>query len=479
MNARAQHGLDICWNKITDLIFFYKQVRCNDDWWVEVIDECRDGRMTKDTHAFLHGEPTSVPGSWLKANGAPTCGRGCSQMKKECSVCCHERKRRCRVYKGKQYDKGDARPQSKKFRHAVSVVPNNDLKMEICKHGAAQWARDHGQPILWCPADDRIASSCGLLEDDRLREKKISWLSKHDKNCGGLFGMLPLVQGMPIFLTNHLDRSSKALLRGRGGILLDWELHDNEPDIPPSQDHFLTYLPKCIYVQFYDEVDGKDVPANWSIAKMQPGVYCVSVKPEDWYLDARANYSHMRIKRYQLPVAPDFARTAYSMQGFTLPAGKIDLNLSKNADPATLYVAMSRFKKADDVLILQPFSIEVFQQGVPDQPRLLLKCIGQSRSVVTRIMKEHEEDISTKRAMKDRERQEKKKATMRENAVELNAKRVARAESDTCICKVCGAEKNGNQYSELQWNRNRRKETAVCLLNLSDKDCWLQGMRKA
>ena len=86
-----------------------------------------------------------------------------------------------------------------------------------------------------------------------------------------------------------------------------------------------------------------DVPANWSIAKMQPGVYCVSVKPEDWYLDARANYSHMRIKRYQLPVAPDFARTAYSMQGFTLPAGKIDLNLSKNADPATLYVAMSRF----------------------------------------------------------------------------------------------------------------------------------------
>ena len=123
--------------------------------------------------------------------------------------------------------------------------------------------------------------------------------------------------------------------------------------------------------------------------------------------------------------------TAYSMQGFTLPAGKIDLNLSKNADPATLYVAMSRFKKADDVLILQLFSIEVFQQGGPDQPHLLLKCIGQSRSVVTRIMKEHEEDISTKRAMKDRERQEKKKATMRENAVEPNAKRAARAESET------------------------------------------------
>ena len=59
--------------------------------------------------------------------------------------------------------------------------------------------------------------------------------------------------------------------------------------------------------------------------------------------------------------------------------------------------------------------------------------------------------------MKDRERQEKKKATMRENAAEPNAKRAARAESETWICKICDEEKGRKEYSERTWKRNRKK----------------------
>ena len=65
-------------------------------------------------------------------------------------------------------------------------------------------------------------------------------------------------------------------------------------------------------------------------------------------------------------------------------------------------------------------------------------------------MKEYEDGISVKRAMKERERQEKKEATMRENAAEPNAKRAARAESETWTCKICDKEKNRNQYSKYQ-----------------------------
>ena len=50
--------------------------------------------------------------------------------------------------------------------------------------------------------------------------------------------------------------------------------------------------------------------------------------------------------------------------------------------------------------------------------------------------------------MKERERQEKKEATMRENAAEPNAKRAARAESETWTCEICDKEKNRNQYSK-------------------------------
>ena len=67
--------------------------------------------------------------------------------------------------------------------------------------------------------------------------------------------------------------------------------------------------------------------------------------------------------------------------------------------------------------------------------------------------------------MKERERQEKKEATMRENAAEPNAKRAARAESETWTCKICGDEKNRNQYSTWQWINNRSEDNnkAVCL----------------
>ena len=52
--------------------------------------------------------------------------------------------------------------------------------------------------------------------------------------------------------------------------------------------------------------------------------------------------------------------------------------------------------------------------------------------------------------MKERERQEKKEAMIRENAAEHNTKRAARAELETWTCKICDKEKNRNQYSKYQ-----------------------------
>ena len=189
--------------------------------------------------------------------------------------------------------------------------------------------------------------------------------------------MLLLVRGMPVYLTNHVDRSDKNLLHGRSGILLGWELAAKEPMPPRNKDHFLTYLPKSVYVQFEDEKEGLKVLPAWSVAGLGNGMYAIRPKLEYWYLDAKAAYSHQKISRHQLPIAPDFGRTAYSMQGFTLPAGKIDLNLGVNADAVTSYVAMSRFKTASDLIILliQPFDLQTFQQGVPGQPNLLLKYL--------------------------------------------------------------------------------------------------------
>ena len=117
------------------------------------------------------------------------------------------------------------------------------------------------------------------------------------------------------------------------------------------KDHMLKYMPKAVYVKFDDaawQLDGMPLDSH--------GVYAIVPRNEYWLLDGKRKHGAcMKVRRRQLPISPDWARTAYSMQGFTLPAAKVDLNFSKNTDPVTGYVALSRVKKADDVLILQPF----------------------------------------------------------------------------------------------------------------------------
>ena len=44
-----------------------------DDWLLEVQQEFRENQLSADNHAFLHGRPTSVPGSFV--DGKLTCGQ--------------------------------------------------------------------------------------------------------------------------------------------------------------------------------------------------------------------------------------------------------------------------------------------------------------------------------------------------------------------------------------------------------------------
>ena len=38
-------------------------------------------------------------------------------------------------------------------------------------------------------------------------QEKLEWLKRHDRDCGDLYGMLPLAQGMPVVLADHIDRN--------------------------------------------------------------------------------------------------------------------------------------------------------------------------------------------------------------------------------------------------------------------------------
>jgi len=162
------------------------------------------------------------------------------------------------------------------------------------------------------------------------------------------------------------------------------------------------------------------------------GVYAIARKTENWFLDGyKSRGKNLRIRRHQFPVAPDYARTAYSCQGFTLPAAIVDLNFDKRTDPVTGYVALSRVRTADDILIRQPFSKDVFQQGVADNADILMAYLrGEDVDELLRPRRDAEAEKQAKKgknASDAARAAQAKKATTQKNKNATAAGRAAQA----------------------------------------------------
>ena len=151
------------------------------------------------------------------------------------------------------------------------------------------------------------------------------------------------------------------------------------------------------------------------------------------------------------------------MQGFTLPAGTVDLNLGPRADPVTGYVAMSRFKRADDVLILQPFDLSVFQQGVAEEANLLLEHLrGNDINIAVQEKEKRDKVNEENRKRKLKEARAQRLAETQE-AMTPEAKKRKSGEGKTrgpyktvartlcTLCTLCGAEKGRTDFPWRTW----------------------------
>ena len=175
--------------------------------------------MSNDNHAFLHGRPTSVPGSWLAGRvtcGNAVCGHIASHnvspdqiLAQECDHCRMERCTRQRV--ASDHDPRVAAA----FADAVAIFPTNDIKYHVNKLRALEWASARQRHLYMAVAQD-TASSAVLHEKPHLADDKLQWLQRHDKECGGLYGLLPLCIGMPVRAADNLDRA-RGILRGCKG----------------------------------------------------------------------------------------------------------------------------------------------------------------------------------------------------------------------------------------------------------------------
>ena len=375
------HGQAIFWGSgegcVQGLTELTECVRTEDPWLLQVQLEMRDGALSQDSWDFLHGQETSVPGSCV--NGKLACGnKKCwntwKTKREECATCNKERLEKHRVMNSSD----DHRHREGNFLTAPAIFPNNDIKFEVNKIRAQIFAKATKQAITWSIAKDKPSNKV-IAEKENLAEEKKVWLTRHDRDSGSLYGVLPLAIGLPVMLTDHYDRNpEKQLLRGRIGYVKSWVLDDREDSVYEDNARYLRYPPKAVLVQYFErvKVNGTMVerPCKWKIDGMsEPGVYPIKPWPRSWALDQRRDVPQLWVKRWQVPLAPAYAITAHGSQGQTLRAAIIDLQIGRGVSPIASYVCFTRIKMRGDMLIFRSFDRAVFTNGPPEGPSLLLK----------------------------------------------------------------------------------------------------------
>ena len=356
-----QHGIQ----GVTELT---KCERTQDEWLQEVQAQLRNGALSDDNHAFLHGRRTKMPGSMCK--GALQCKQAaCQQLlqeqaseekvwQKECQVCKAERRSKARVV-------GSLEPEAR-CTEAVAILPTNAVKYHVNKVRALEWAKQRGERLRYSIGQDRI-SATALREKPDLREEKLGWLQRHDQECGGLYGVLPLCIGMPVRATDHLDRG-RGILRGCRGVVVGWAKETDSAVDPMGKNVIWNDLPAAIYVRF-------ETASSWTIGNLQEAnVYPVTPQRKRWHLDKHRKRPILSIVRKQYPLAPAFATTAHAAQGQTAKHSVVaDLDIGPNGDPLTAYVAVTRVTGRETLAILRPFDARSYQRGTRIGRELLLE----------------------------------------------------------------------------------------------------------
>ena len=82
-------------------------------------------------------------------------------------------------------------------------------------------------------------------------------LKRHDRESGKLYGALPLLIGMPVAVTEHINRSyERRIIKGRGGYIHSWVLAPEEQSVYEDDVRILQKLPTVVFVQLFTK-DGK------------------------------------------------------------------------------------------------------------------------------------------------------------------------------------------------------------------------------
>ena len=94
-----------------------------------------------------------------------------------------------------------------------------------------------------------------------------------------------------------------------------------------------------------------------------------------WHLDQNHMRPVVEVKRQQIPLDPAYPITAHAAQGQTLPTTIIDLELGNGVGPMASYVAMTRVRRREHMLIYRDIKRGPYAKGPPEGPTCILRFL--------------------------------------------------------------------------------------------------------
>ena len=172
------------------------------------------------------------------------------------------------------------------FVEAPAIYAYNVPKWSTLLLRAREYAKQAQQCLCWSFAHDvPLFSDDRDLPEPKLREKRCTWLQRHDQDTCHLTSMLPLIKDLPVRLTDTINRNKK-LYRGRRGRIVGWQLHPDTEKVYKDGECLLSRQPITIFVKFKD--------ASWQIKDLEPGVYPLTQYSRTWMVNKRTQIQARR-----------------------------------------------------------------------------------------------------------------------------------------------------------------------------------------
>ena len=211
-----------------------------------------------------------------------------------------------------------------------------------------------------CVAQDTCK---GQPIEDSVLVKKLLELS--DSKTEHLPGLLPLIPGMPVIITQNIA-IELGLINGMNGIFRQLVYHADSVSTVGLSTTFPSdtqYVHKPLYALV--EIMRSRIECN--LEKLEPKLIPIPVIEQTFRVDiadilpkdskVKSNQKKfLSIKRRALPLVPAYCITTHKSQGQTLNKVVIDLQLpTETEDIAAVYVPLSRVKRLADLVILRHF----------------------------------------------------------------------------------------------------------------------------